>query len=75
MMRCAKVGILFPNGIVSKSLATKLLQTNYNVVFYCPEKEDFKECKKLLFFFFIIIHFFHLHIKFESFKKLSLKQI
>ena len=49
-MPCAKVGILFPNGIVSKSLATKLLQTNYNVVFYCPEEEDFKECKKTVVF-------------------------
>ena len=41
-MTAGKVGILFPNGFVSKLLATKLLQTNYNVVLYCPEEEDFK---------------------------------
>ena len=42
MAASAKVGILFPNGFVSKLLATKLLQTNYNLVLYCPEEEDFK---------------------------------
>ena len=67
MTACAKVGILFPNGYVSKLLATKLLQTNHNVVFYCPEEEDFKECKNKTGFYSHMYTFFpytfHLQVK------------
>ena len=44
-----KVGFIFPNGTVSRFTAAKLLETGYEVAFYCPETADLDIAKGLIF--------------------------
>ena len=44
-----KVGFIFPNGTVARFTAAKLLETGYEVAFYCPEKSDLDIAKGIIF--------------------------
>ena len=44
-----KVGILFPNTETSRFLAIKLLDSGYDVAFFCPEKLDLDLAQNIIY--------------------------
>ena len=43
-----KVGILFPNSETSRFLAIKLLETGYDVVYFCPNTLDLDRANNMI---------------------------
>ena len=44
-----KVGFLFPNSEVSRNLAARLLESNIEVDFFCPDKLDVEVAQNIIF--------------------------
>ena len=44
-----KVGFLFPNSEVSRNLAARLLESNIEVEFFCPDKLDVEVAQNIIF--------------------------
>ena len=44
-----KVGILFPNSETSRFLAIKLLETGYDVVYFCPNTLDLDRANNMIY--------------------------
>ena len=44
-----KVGFIFPNSEVSRNLAARLLESNIEVEFFCPDKLDVEVAQNIIF--------------------------